>query len=107
MNKKTQYPPEFKAKVVLEVLAEEQTINQIAAKYSVSPVVISRWKKEFLERAPDVFKKGPSDKEKALALSEEHIAELERKVGQLTYEVDWMKKKSKAILGPDWEKKKR
>ena len=95
MNKKTQYPPEFKAKVVLEVLAEEQTINQIAAKYSVSPVVISRWKKEFLERAPDVFKKGPSDKEKALALSEEHIAELERKVGQLTYEVDWMKKNLK------------
>lgn len=107
MNKRTQYPPEFKTKLVLEVLAEEQTVSQIAAKYSVSSVVVSRWKKEFLERAPEVFKKGPNDNEKALAVSDEHIAELERKVGQLTYEVDWMKKKSKAILGPDWEKKKR
>jgi transposase len=107
MNKRTQYPPEFKTKVVLEVLAEEQTVSQIAAKYSVTPVLISRWKKEFLERAPEIFKKGPSDAEKALAVSKDHIAELERKVGQLTYEVDWMKKKSAAILGPDWEKKKR
>ena len=107
MNKRTQYPPEFKTKVVLEVLAEEFTVNQIAHKYSVSPAMVSRWKKEFLERAPEIFKKGPSDAEKALALSQAHIAELEQKVGQLTYEVDWMKKKSAAILGPGWEKKKR
>jgi len=107
MNKRTQYPPEFKTKVVLEVLAEEQTVNQIAAKYSANPVVISRWKKEFLERAPEIFKKGQSDAEKALVLREDDIANLERKVGQLTYEVDWMKKKSATILGPDWEKKKR
>jgi len=39
MNKRTQYPPEFKTKVVLEVLAEEQNVSQIAVKYSVSPVV--------------------------------------------------------------------
>ena len=107
MNKRTHYPPEFKTKVVLEVLAEEQTVSQIAAKYSLSPVMISRWKKEFMERAPEIFKKEPSDAEKALSSSQEHIAELERKVGQLTYEVDWMKKKSTTILGPGWEKKKR
>ena len=69
--------------------------------------MISRWKKEFIERAPEIFKKGPSDADKALTISQAHIAELERKVGQLTYEVDWMKKKSTAILGPGWEKKKR
>ena len=54
-----------------------------------------------------MFKKGPSEAEKELAVSKDHIAGLERKVGQLTYEVDWMKKKSTAILGPGWEKKKR
>lgn len=107
MNKRNHYPAEFKAKVVLEILSEEATMNQIAAKYGLSPVVLSRWKKEFLERASEVFKKGPSESEKELEHSKEHIAELERKVGQLSYEVDWLKKKSEQILGLDWKKKSR
>lgn len=92
MKARNHYTPEFKAKVVLEILSEVETVNQIAAKYEISPVVLSRWKKEFLERAAEVFKKGPSAAEKELGQSKEHIAELERKVGQLTYEVDWLKK---------------
>ena len=107
MNKRNHYSAEFKTKVVLEILSEESTVNQIAAQYGISPVVLSRWKKEFLERASEVFKKGPSEAEKELAGSKEHIAELERKVGQLSYEVDWLKKKSEQILGPDWKKKSR
>lgn len=107
MKTRKQYSAEFKTKVVLEILAEQETVNQIAAKYSISPVVLSRWKKEFLERATDVFKKGPTEAEKDLQQSKEHIAELERKVGQLTYEVDWLKKKSAEILGPNWKKKSR
>ena len=107
MKTRNQYPPEFKTKVVLEILSEQLTVNQIAAKYDISPVVLSRWKKEFLERASDVFKKGPSEAEKELEQSKEHIADLERKVGQLTYEVDWLKKKSAEILGPYWKKKSR
>ena len=107
MKKRTKYSAELKAKVVLEILSEVSTINELAAKYGISPVVISRWKKEFLERASEVFQKGASEAEKELEQSKEHIAELERKVGQLTYEVDWLKKKSDQILGPDWKKKPR
>lgn len=107
MKKRTYYTAEFKTKVVLEILSEESTVNEIAAKYDVSPVVLSRWKKEFLERASEVFKKGPSESQKELEQSQEHIAELERKIGQLTYEVDWLKKKSTEILGPSWKKKPR
>jgi putative transposase len=81
------------------VLREEATVNEIAAKYGISPVMISRWKQEFLERTPEVFKKGASDAEKELEIKQQHVAELERKIGQLTYEVDWLKKKSEQILG--------
>lgn len=88
-------------------MSEESTINELAAKYEISPVVLCRWKKEFLERASEVFKKGASEPEKELEQSKEHIAELERKIGQLTYEVDWLKKKSNQILGPGWQKKPR
>lgn len=42
------------------MLQEASTVNEIAAKYGISPVVISRWKSEFLERAAEIFKKGPS-----------------------------------------------
>jgi len=98
MNKRNNYTAEFKTKVVLEGLQEEATLNEIASRYDVSPVVISRWKSEFLERAADVFKKGPSEAEKELAAEKERVAALERKVGQLTYEVDWLKKKSDEII---------
>lgn len=107
MNKRNHYPPEFKTQIVLEVLREEATLNEIAAKHDFHPVLVSRWKQEFLERASEVFKKGPSDTDKELETEKKHVAELERKVGQLTYEVDWLKKKSDQILGPDWKKKLR
>jgi putative transposase len=60
--------------------------------------MVSRWKQEFIDRASEVFKKGPSEAEKELEKEQRHVAELERKVGQLTYEVDWLKKKSGEIL---------
>jgi len=105
MKKRNQYSAEFKSKIVLEVLQETSTINEISAKYSISPVTISRWKSEFMERAAEVFKKGPSTAEKELKEKNERVAQLERKVGQLTYEVDWLKKKSEEIVGPDWQKR--
>lgn len=107
MKKRNNYTPEFKTKIVLEILAETSTINELAAKHDISPVVLSRWKKEFLDRASEVFKKGPSESEKELEESKEHISELERKIGQLTYEVDWLKKKSNELLRPNWKKKSR
>lgn len=83
----------------MELLREEMTLNELAAKYQISPVVISRWKAEFVERASEVFKKGPSEAEKELEEKQEEISELHRKVGQLTVEVDFLKKKSDEILG--------
>lgn len=91
------FSPEFKAQVVLQLLREENTVNELSSMHQISPVVIGRWKTQFLERAFEVFRKGPSDAEQSLVEKEEQIAELERKVGQLTIEVDWMKKKSREL----------
>lgn len=74
MKKRNQYTPEFKTKVVLEVLREEGTINEIASRYEISPVILGRWKTEFLERAPEVFKKGPLAIEKELKAEKERTA---------------------------------
>lgn len=94
MEKRNRYTPEFKTKVVLEVLQEEHTVNEIASKYEISPVMISRWKAEFLSRASMVFEKGTSEADKLKKEYESKQERLEKLVGQLTVEVDWLKKKS-------------
>jgi transposase len=86
---KTKHTPEFKKKVVLEVLREQKTIQEIARTYQVHPAQVSVWKKQFLDNASTVFggKKDPGkDYESEMAI-------LERKVGQLTIENDFLKKK--------------
>ena len=95
MGKRTRYTAEFKTEVVLRVLREEDTVNAIAAEYGISPVMVSRWKKEFVERASEVFAKGMSEAEKELEKEQQRVERLERKVGQLTYELDWIKKKKR------------
>lgn len=94
MEKRNRYTPEFKTKVVLEVMREEHTLNEIAAKYELNPVMISRWKAEFLERASLVFEKGSNEAEKIRKEYESKQEHLEKLVGQLTIEIDWLKKKS-------------
>ena len=97
MNKRTKYTAEYKASVVLRVLREEETVSEIAAAEGLNPVMISRWKSEFMERASMVFDRKPTAAEKELEEEKEHIADLERKVGQLTIENDWLKKKSAEV----------
>jgi transposase len=76
----------------MEVLREEQTVNEIAAKYELSPVMVSRWKAEFLERSSMVFEKGPSEVDQVRKEYESKQENLEKLVGQLTVEVDCLKK---------------
>ena len=101
MKKKNTYSPEFKTKVVLELLSGQHTLNELAEKFQIAPATLSSWHKQFQERAADVFQRGPSDQERILADKEQEIAMLQQKVGQLTIERDWLKKKSDEIFGPD------
>jgi putative transposase len=98
MNKRNIHSPEYKMKAVLELLRGEETLNQIAQRFEIHPNMLTRWHKEFLERAPEIFKRGQTNAEKALKEEKDRSQELEKLVGQLTYEVDWLKKKS-AQLG--------
>lgn len=91
-KKRKTYSPEEKANIVLEVLREESTLNEISNKYSVSPQLISRWRTEFLENMPAVFDKKATEKEN---MKKEHDAEKEdliNQIGQLTVEKNWLKK---------------
>ena len=102
-----QFTPEFKTRIVLELLREEKLLGELAAEHEISPNQLRNWKREFLENATRVFSESKQEKElhaKEKAMEEER-RELMAKVGQLTIEVDWLKKKSAEVLGPDWETK--
>ncbi len=100
-KKKNTYKAEFKSKVVLELLSGEHTLNELAEKYQIAPATLSSWHKQFQEHAADIFQKSPSDQERMLEEKEREISVLQQKVGQLTIECDWLKKKSDEIFGPN------
>jgi len=91
------YADEFKAKVVLETLREEQTVNEIASKRRVVPRSIHNWKRLFLENMHYVFhpdKAAQIYKDRCRAQQEE-IDELHRQIGELSAQLVWAKKKSR------------
>lgn len=58
MKQKTtrrKFTAEFKAKVALDAIKEQQSLLELSRKYEVSSVMISRWKGEFLADAAAVF----------------------------------------------------
>ena len=55
MNKRRTFTPEFKVQVVLELISGEKGLMQASREYGIKDTVLSRWKQEFLERAPELF----------------------------------------------------
>jgi transposase-like protein len=105
MKKRREYSPEYKAKLVIEALREEQTLSEIAAREKINTKQLSNWKSEFLENASRAFSR--SRDEKAAAREVEDMKDRERdyqaKVGQLTLEVDFLKEAYKKLYGSGWE----
>ena len=79
----------FKAKVAFEAAKGEKTIAEIASIYEVHPNQVSAWKKEFLERLPEIFNDTSSKEKKANEIKEERYL---KQIGQLSVEVEWLKK---------------
>lgn len=94
MEKRNRYSAEFKAKVVIEVLKEQETVNQIAARYQLSPQQISKWKRDFIDQAATVFEKKKTKENQLRKELDEKEQRYQKIVGQLSYELDWLKKKS-------------
>lgn len=98
------FTSKFKSELVIELLKGEKDLNTLAADNKLQPNLLRNWKKEFLDKASIVFddKREDNLKEK-LASERREKAQYAKKVGQLTMQVDWLKKKSEEMLGPDYE----
>ena len=95
-QKRRNHSAEFKARIALEALKGLKTVQQIAAENNLHPVQVTQWKGQIQESAAGVFERG-RDRASQAQEEEKERAGLERKVGQLVVEVDWLKKKCKEL----------
>lgn len=79
--------------MVLELLKEEKTINQLAAEHGVHPTQVRDWKKQVLDGLPQLFEQSPEAARQAAAQERER-EELFAQIGRLTTQLTWLKKKS-------------
>lgn len=105
MSKKRQsFSKDFKAKVALEALREEATIQEIAVKYGVHPNQISQWKAQAIAGLADIFER-PNKKSEEVRQNEEKENEYLKTIGEQKVELDFLKKKYRKIYGiepPAW-----
>ena len=86
-NKTRTFSASFKAKVAVEAIKEQSTMQELASKYNLDVKQISKWKAEFLSNASSVFEKENEKKE-----LEENSGTLHKTIDELKVENDFLKK---------------
>jgi transposase-like protein len=84
------YTSQFKAKVGLEAIRGEKTVNDIGQEYRVHPIQVGLWKKEIQTRAETLFETKRGRKKQNGASDPERLY---GEIGRLKMELDWLKKK--------------
>jgi len=89
--KRSRYSAELKAKVALEAIRGQKTINEIASEYDVHPSQVGTWKKQVLESLPEVFSNGKS---RSREDEQAKLDALYQQIGQLQVELAFLKKRT-------------
>jgi transposase len=86
-KERRKFSASFKAKVAIEAIKEDKTLQELASKHGLHSNQISVWKKEFLEKSELIF-----SRESDLKVDENKEKELYSKIGELQIQVDFLKK---------------
>lgn len=97
-RKRNSFTKDFKAKVALEALREESTIQELSVKYGVHPNQISKWKAQAIAGMADIFER-PNKKSEEEKKTEEEKDGLLKTIGEQKVEIDFLKKKYRQIYG--------
>jgi transposase-like protein len=88
MAKRRNFTDQFQAKVALEALRGDKTVQEIAAKHQLLPNQVRIWKRQAIDGIADVFSGG-----KQSGPTEAEIKELHAKIGRLAVENDLYEEK--------------
>ncbi len=99
------FSAEFKAKVCVEALKEQQTIEALAKRYNLHPTQIYTWKKEFLQNSSVVFEKDTKGEQ---GEKDQLIQALYAQIGEQKVALDFLKKNCrKAAAGAPYAGRER
>lgn len=101
MAKRKSYTPEFKAKVVMELLEGDDSLSAVASKHGISPSMLSDWRRQLVDNASTVFSREQDIREQR-RLEEKHgqeVDNLHRLVGKLTVERDYLQQRVEDTFG--------
>jgi transposase-like protein len=87
MSKRRRFTADFKARVALDALRGDKTIQEIASRYKVHPNQVSTWKRQAMDGLDAIFSNGA---DKTRVDHEGEIHDLHAKIGQLTVERDFL-----------------
>ena len=83
------HSPQFKAKVALAALRNEETTAELSKRFGVHPTMINNWKKALLDGAADIFGKN----QKTAKQTEANEDNLYKEIGRLKVENDFLSRK--------------
>jgi len=89
MMRKT-FDKAFKARVALEAIKGEKTLQQIAQEFEVHTTQVTQWKKQALDNLGDLFER--ANKKKEEGDSDAETDKLYKQIGQLSVENEFLKK---------------
>ena len=87
MTTRRRFTGDFKARVAMEAMRGDKSIQEIATKYKVHPNQVSGWKRQAIDGLSEVFSNGT---DRARQDHDAEIRDLHAKIGQLTVERDFL-----------------
>lgn len=90
---KRKHSEAFKAKVAVEAIKGQKTVNEISSKYSVHSPQIARWKQPALQGLQTIFEKKLYKENR----ENQEMEKLYEQIGRLQVELAWLKKKHECI----------